>query len=242
MDWSVITHHWSFVLEGLKDTVLLSALGLCGAVAIGLFAAMLRLSPIPPLRWLAGLYVDFFRSTPLFIQLVWLFYAMPSLVGVQFSAFMTASIGLALYEGSFFTEVFRAGILAVPTGQREAALAQGMTSAQTMRRVILPQALRNMLPPATSSTVTLIKDSALVSVIGVTDLMWQGNELASSTFQPFEVLTFVAVLYLLLTYPLTILANVLHRRMLGGGERGRWRLRVANARAQIGAPAIEETV
>lgn len=230
------------MVQGLKDTVLLSALGLCGSVAIGLAAATLRLSPVPPLRWIAGLYVDFFRSTPLFVQLVWLFYAMPSLTGIQFSAFTTGAIGLALYEGSFFTEVFRAGILAVPTGQREAALAQGMTGAQAMRRVILPQALRNMLPPATSSTVTLIKDSSLVSVIGVADLMWQANELAASTFQPFEVLTFVALLYLILTYPLTILANALHRRMLGGSERGRWRLRVANARAQLGAPALEETL
>ena len=240
MDWSVITHHWSFVVQGLKDTVLLSALGLGGAVAIGLLAATLRLSPVAPLRWLAGLYVDFFRSTPLFIQLVWIFYAMPALTGVQFGAFTSGAIGLALYEGAFFTEVFRAGILAVPTGQREAALAQGMTGAQAMRRVILPQALRNMLPPATSSTVTLVKDSSLVSVIGVADLMWQANELASSTFQPFEVLTFVALLYLVLTYPLTILANALHRRMLGDGEPSLWRLRMARARAQLGGPAFEE--
>jgi polar amino acid transport system permease protein len=238
MDWSVISEHWDFVVAGLKNTVLISALALCGAVAIGLLAAGLRMSRIPPLRWLAGLYVDFFRSTPLFIQLVWLFYAMPILIGFNFSPFTTGAIGLALYEGSFFTEVFRAGILAVPTGQREAALAQGMTGSQAMRRVILPQAVRKMLPPATSSTVTLIKDSSLVSVIGVADLMWQANELAASTFQPLEVLTFVAVLYLLLTYPLTVLANALHRRTLAPGD-GRWRIRVDNARLLLGARARE---
>jgi polar amino acid transport system permease protein len=242
VDWSVIAEHWDFVAEGLKDTVLLSLLGLGGAVAIGLLAATMRLSRLPPLRWTAGLYVDFFRSTPLFIQLVWLFYAMPSLLDIQMSAFTAGAIGLALYEGSFFTEVFRAGILSVPTGQREAALAQGMTGTQAMRRVVMPQALRNMLPPATSSTVTLIKDSSLVSVIGVADLMWQANELAASSFQPFEVLTFVAFLYLLLTYPLTLLANYLHRRMLGGSERSGWRVRLASARAQLGAAALEERV
>jgi polar amino acid transport system permease protein len=238
MDWSVISAHWDFVVSGLEDTVLISVFSLCGAVAIGLLAAGMRMSRIPPLRWIAGLYVDFFRSTPLFIQLVWLFYAMPILIGFNFSPLTTGAIGLALYEGSFFTEVFRAGILAVPTGQREAAFAQGMTGSQAMRRVILPQAVRKMLPPATSSTVTLIKDSSLVSVIGVADLMWQANELAASTFQPLEVLTFVAFLYLLLTYPLTVLANALHRRTLSPGD-GRWRIRVDNARALLGPRAPE---
>lgn len=219
MNWSVVTHYWPFLIQGLTNTLIISAVGLAGAVAVGLLAAMLRVSPFPPLRWFGGLYVDFFRSTPLFIQLIWLFYAMPILTGFSFNALTSAIIGLSLYEGSFFTEVFRAGILAVPTGQREAGLAQGMTTLQVMRRIVLPQAVRKMLPPATSSTVTLIKDSSLASVIGISDLMWQASELGASTFHPFEVITFVAGIYLLLTYPLTLLSNQLHRRTLSADSR-----------------------
>lgn len=212
--WSVIGKYWDFVVHGLTYTLIVSGVALLGAVGIGLVACGLRLSRFAPVRFLGGLYVDVFRSTPLFVQLLWLFYALPILIGFSFSTVTAAAIGLSLYEGSYFTEVFRAGVLSVPAGQREAALAQGMTSLQALRRVVLPQAVRKVVPPAVSSTVTLIKDSSLASVIGVTDLMWQANELASSSFRPFQVITFVAVLYAALTYPLTLAGNYLQRRLV----------------------------
>lgn len=200
-----------FLLNGVWVTVVVSVVSLVLALALGLVVALARLSFVKPLVWAATLYVDFFRSTPLFIQLIWFFYVLPLLTGLSLDVFMTATIGLAAYSASFFAEVYRSGILAVPTGQREAALAQGMTSWQALRRVILPQAMRKMLPPAASTLVTHVKDSSLVSVIGLSDLMYQAYSLSAITFSPFEVLTAAAVLYFMLTYPLTVIANRLHK-------------------------------
>lgn len=203
----------SLLFDGLEITLVVSAVGLVFAVALGLVVAFVRMSRFRVVRFVGGLYIDFFRSTPLFAQLLWIFYALPILTGFSFGAKTAGIIGLALYEAAFFAEVFRAGILAVPGGQREAALAQGMTRAQVARRIVLPQAIRSMLPPATSTTVTLVKDSSLVSLIGVTDLLYQANSLAAVTLDPLGVITAAALLYFLLCYPITIAANWMHRRL-----------------------------
>lgn len=205
---------WNFLWIGLQATIEVSAISFVCAVAVGLLVAAMRLSRLWPLRTIGSLYVDFFRSTPLFSQLMWFFFALPIITGFSFNAITAGIIGLSLYEGAFYTEVFRAGILTLPRGQWEAGYAQGMTGLQVVRRIILPQAIWKMLPPATSSTITLVKDSSLVSLIGVSDLMWQTNQLASVSIHPMQVITFAGVLYLVLTYPLTLLSNFLHRRSL----------------------------
>ena len=203
-----------FLLLGAGTTVAIAALSSVLGIAIGIAVAGARLAPYRWLRWLGGLYVNFLRSTPLFIQLVWLYYALPILTGFSASAFVTGVIGLAAYEASYFAENFRAGVLAVPTGQREAALAQGMTIRQAYRKVLLPQAARLMLPPTAGTLVSLVKDSALVSVLGVADLLFQASALASYTLRPLEVLTIAGFMYIALAYPLTVVANLLHRRYL----------------------------
>jgi polar amino acid transport system permease protein len=162
----------------------------------------------------ASLYVDFFRATPVLAQLIWIYYALPILTGKSLTAFVAGSIGLSLYAGSFLAEIFRAGILSVERGQSEAALALGMSRAQAMRRVILPQATVRMLPPIGSSLITLVKDSALLSIIAVPELMRQSEALASLTFRRMEVLTVVSVIYFGLTYPLSRGVNYLHRRFI----------------------------
>ncbi len=214
MDVGAVTDNLPYLAAGVQITIEVSAIAVVIAVAVGLVMALARLSPIPPIAWLGGLYVNFFRSTPLLIQLVWFFYALPILSGVSFDAFTTGVIGLGLYEAAFFAEVFRSGILAVPTGQREAALAQGMTPLQAMRRVILPQAIRKTIPPAASSFVTLFKDSSLTSILAVPELLYKSSSLVSTTFSPISVLTAAALIYLALTYPQTLVANWLHRRYL----------------------------
>lgn len=207
------TEYLSLLLDGLEITLVVSAVGLVGAVVMGLLVATLRISRFGVVRFLGGLYVDFFRSTPLFVQLLWIFYALPILTGFSFGAKVAGIIALSLYEAAYFAEVFRSGILAVPSGQREAALAQGMTRFQVSRRVVLPQAIRYMVPPATNSTVTLVKDSSLVSLIGVTDLLYRANSLAAITLDPFGVLSAAAFIYFLICYPITIAANILYRRI-----------------------------
>jgi polar amino acid transport system permease protein len=183
-----------------------------GGMAIGLLVALVRIARVPLIDHAASLYVDFFRATPVLAQLIWIYYALPILTGKSLTAFVTGAIGLSLYAGSFLAEIFRAGILSVERGQSEAALALGMSRSQTMRRVILPQATVRMLPPIGSSFITLVKDSALLSIISVPELMRQSETLASLTFRRMEVLTVAALLYFALTYPLSQGVNWLHRR------------------------------
>jgi polar amino acid transport system permease protein len=193
-------------------TVQVSLIAMLGGIAIGLLIAFVRIGQVPILNGVAVLYVDFFRATPVLAQLVWIYYALPILTGRTLTAFVAGSIGLSLYAGSFLAEIFRAGILSVERGQSEAAMALGMTRAQTMRRVILPQAIVRMLPPIGSSLITLVKDSALLSIIAVPELMRQSDTLASLTFRRMEVYTVAAVIYFALTYPLSRGVDYLHRR------------------------------
>jgi polar amino acid transport system permease protein len=195
-------------------TIEVSLVAMLGGMAIGIVVALVRIARVPILDGIAALYVDFFRATPVLAQLVWIYYALPILTGTSLTAFVAGSIGLSLYAGSFLSEIFRAGILSIERGQTEAALALGMSGAQAMRRVILPQALVRMLPPIGSSLITLVKDSALLSIISLPELMRQSEALASLTFRRMEVLTIAAVLYFVLTYPLSRGVNALHRRLI----------------------------
>jgi polar amino acid transport system permease protein len=193
-------------------TIQVSLIAMVGGILIGLLVALVRIARVPVLNGVAALYVDFFRATPVLAQLIWIYYALPILTGTSLTAFVAGSIGLSLYAGSFLAEIFRAGILSVERGQTEAALALGMSRAQAMRRVILPQATVRMLPPIGSSLITLVKDSALLSIIAVPELMRQSEALASLTFRRMEVLTVASVIYFGLTYPLSRGVNYLHRR------------------------------
>jgi polar amino acid transport system permease protein len=195
-------------------TVLLNAVSIPIAAALGLLIAVLRLSRVRPLSFLGGIYSDFFRSTPFFVQIIWVFYALPIVTELQLSRFSAGVISLSAYMASYYAEVYRAGILAVPMGQREAAISQGMRDAQAMRRVILPQAITKMLPAFIGTVVIQIKESSIVSVIALADLMFSSSTVAGVSGRPLEVLTAAAVLYIVLAYPPTILANHLHRRQM----------------------------
>lgn len=204
--------YWPFLVSGVILTIQVSLIAMLCGMAIGMVVALVRIVRIPVANGVAILYVDFFRATPVLAQLIWIYYALPIITGRSLTAFVAGSIGLSLYAGSFLSEIFRAGILSVERGQTEAALALGMSRSQAMRRVILPQAVTRMLPPIGSSLVTLVKDSALLSVISVPELMRQSETLASLTFRRMEVLTIAAFLYFALTYPLSRGVDYLHRR------------------------------
>ena len=183
-DFSAFFKYLPFLLQGLEVTLYVSFLATCVGLAAGLVVALARLSPVPPLRWLAAFYVDFLRSTPLMIQLVWVFFALPILLGYSLPPVVAAVVTLGAYAGAYLAEIFRAGIVSIATGQRHAGLALGMTRTQVMRRIILPQAVVRMLPPIANTLITLIKDSSLVSVISVAELMWAAQSLASVTLRP----------------------------------------------------------
>ena len=213
-DFSAFFKYLPFLLQGLEVTLYVSFLATCVGLAAGLVVALARLSPVPPLRWLAAFYLDFLRSTPLMIQLVWVFFALPILLGYSLPPVVTAVVTLGAYAGAYLAEIFRAGIVSIATGQRHAGLALGMTRTQVMRRIILPQAVVRMLPPIANTLITLIKDSSLVSVISVAELMWAAQSLASVTLRPVEILTGTGLLYVLVAYPLSLGVELVRRRYL----------------------------
>jgi polar amino acid transport system permease protein len=212
--FDIVLRNLPFLLEGARLTIVITLISMSIGMVVGLIAALARLSRFRVPRWLSSLYIDFFRSTPLLVQLVWFFFVLPIIIGYSITAFTAGTIALSLYVGAYLAEIYRAGIRSIEAGQREAAMALGMTSRQAMRRIILPQAVVRMLPPFGSMFVTLFKESALVSAIGVADLLRRGLSLSQVTVRPVEVLTVTALIYLVLTYVQTIWVNALHRRYL----------------------------
>ncbi|MBN1140865.1 MAG: amino acid ABC transporter permease [Deltaproteobacteria bacterium] len=199
------------LLKGLGVTLQIVAWSLILALLFGLCAALLRLSPSPVARGIARVYLEAVRNTPLLIQLFFLYFVVAPLVGL--GRFPTAVLALALFEGAYASEIFRAGILAVDKGQWEAARSLGFGRFQAYRRVILPQALRHILPPLTGQAVSLIKDSALVSTIAILDLTMRGQMIVARTFLTFEIWFTVAAIYLAVTLSLSALAWRLELRL-----------------------------
>lgn len=211
-DWGVVWENLGFLLEGAWTTIVLTVVTMAFAVVGGLVLAFLRMSPFRVVRAGATAFVEFFRATPLILQIYWVFYILPATFDIQFSAFTTGVVGLSLNVSAFNSETFRAGITSIRRGQWHAALALGMTRAQVMRQVILPQAVWRVLPALASTWVSLFKDTSLVSTIAVADLAYNALQVRARTYRILEVLTAMAVLYWLMGYPQAKLVDWIHRR------------------------------
>ena len=204
---------------GLWVTVQLSVLGLVGALMLGTAVALTRVSPIEPLRWAGAAYVEFFRNTPLVVQLFFLFLGLP-LLGLRFAQdtfdniFRAAFVGMALYHGAYVAEVVRGGLLGVDRGQIEAARSLGLSYVQTLREVQLPQTFRAVIPPLGNIAIALVKNTSLASTIGVTELLFGAEIVESRTFRAEEAFLTATLLYLGLTIPLGLVVNGLERRLL----------------------------
>jgi polar amino acid transport system permease protein len=199
------------LIDGLLVTFQVSALGLVLAFLFGLVTALLRMSNSLVGTTVARLYLELVRNTPLLVQLFFLYFVIAPVLGI--GRFTSAVLALALFEGSYASEIFRSGIISVHRGQWEAAYSLGLSAYHTYRHIILPQAVRRMLPPLTSQGVSLIKDSALVSTIAVYDLTMRAQVIISETFLTFEVWFTVAAMYLVITVLLSSVANVLEHRL-----------------------------
>ncbi|MER8369937.1 amino acid ABC transporter permease [Mesorhizobium sp. M1348] len=197
------TEYLPLLLHGVWLTVMITLLALCLATALGLVWALLRTSEIRCLAVPTRLLVDFVRGIPLLVVLFYIYFVAPE-IGINLTALQAGTIGLGLAHSCYLGETFRAGIEAVDKGQVEAAKSIGMKRALMMRRVVLPQAVKIILPPYANNMIMLLKDSSLVSVISVQELTMQGKMLASSTFDNMTVFTLVALLYLCLTVPLNL--------------------------------------
>jgi His/Glu/Gln/Arg/opine family amino acid ABC transporter permease subunit len=211
-DWSVIWDNRERLLEGALMTVWLTICTMVLAIPGGLALAFLRLSPWRALRLPATALVEFFRSTPLILQLYWVYYVMPAFLDIQMSAFATALLGLGLNISAFNSETFRAGILSIRQGQWNAGLSLGMSRVQLMRKIVLPQAIMRVLPALASTWVSLFKDTSLVSIITVADLSYVSLKIRSENFRFLEVLTAMAAIYWLMGYPQAKMVDWLHRR------------------------------
>jgi His/Glu/Gln/Arg/opine family amino acid ABC transporter permease subunit len=211
-DWSVVTGNLGLLLQGAEVTVALTCITMALAIPGGLLLATLRLSPFAPLRVAATAFVEFFRATPLILQLYWMFYVLPAFFDVQLSEWATAIVGLVCNVSSFNAETFRAGIRSIRPGQWHAGLALGMGGPQVFFRIVLPQAAMRVLPALATTWVSLFKDTSLVSVIAVADLSYVALKLRAETYRILEVLTAMAALYWLMGYPQAKLCDWVHRR------------------------------
>ncbi|MGH7227395.1 MAG: amino acid ABC transporter permease [Gemmataceae bacterium] len=197
--WNVLLPYLPMFARGLLVTFEVSIASELVAILIGLIAGMARVSRVRPARFVAVAYIDFFRGVPLLVTLVWIYYGVSLLFHINISAFAAGVSGLGVTYGAFLAEVFRAGIEAIPKGQTEASYSLGLSRAKTMRYIVLPQALRIVFPPLANSFIGMLKDSSLVAILSVTDLMRVGMIVAADTFRAFEAYTFVAVVYYAVT-------------------------------------------
>jgi polar amino acid transport system permease protein len=212
-DWSVVwDNRWRFI-DGAEVTVMLTAATMALALPGGLLLALLRLSPIRLVSSATAGFVEFFRATPLILQIYWVFYVLPAAFDITLSEITTALVGLSLNVSAFNSETFRAGILSIRRGQWNAALALGMSRWQVLRMIILPQAVLRILPALASTWVSLFKDTSLVSIIAVADLSYVSLKVRSETYRILEVLTAMAALYCLMGYPQAKLVDWIHRRL-----------------------------
>lgn len=210
-DLNLVRRTWSLFLKGVWWTASLAFLSLLLGLPIGLLLALMRVQSLKALSAAAAVYVEVMRGTPLLVQILFIYFVLPAF-GLYLSAFTAGVVALTLNSAAYISEIFRAGILSIDVGQMEAACSLGMTYSQAMRRIILPQTFRRVVPPLTNEGIALLKDSSLVSVIGLTELAQTGQQLASNYAAPLTFWPVVAVFYLLLTFPLTRIAQYLERR------------------------------
>ena len=212
LDWTVAWQHRALLFDGVVVTVLLTILTMAIAVPGGIAIMLLRQSRFAAVRAAGTAYVEFFRNLPLILLVYWAFYVLPLLIDVRVSPFATGLIALSLNVSAYNSETFRAGVNSIRKGQLDAALALGMSRWQMMARVVLPQALRRVLPVLASTWVSLFKDTSLVSVIAVGDLAHAALQVRSQTFRVLEMLTVMAVIYWCLGYPQAKLVDWIDRK------------------------------
>jgi len=198
------------LLKGLAVTFQISGVSLLLSFIFGLVTAVFRLSGSMLARILARGYVEVIRNTPLLVQIFFIYFVLGPILDI--SRFTSAVLALSLFEGAYASEIFRAGIVSIHKGQWEAAHSLGLNSFDTYRRIILPQAIRRILPPLTSQAVSLVKDSALVSTIAVYDLTMRGQEIIAETYLAFELWFAIAAIYLVVTVTLSVVANMMETR------------------------------
>jgi polar amino acid transport system permease protein len=218
-------YHWDFgslwdyrqlIATGFAFTLVYTAVCVAAGLVVGLVVAIGRLSSSGWLTVPLRAYVELFRCTPVLVQLVWIYYALPIVSGIEISATTAAVLTLSLYGGAFYSEIIRGGIVSIDAGQTEAGRALGMTRVQTLRRIVLPQAFSRMLPPLMNQSIIQLKNTSLLSILAVPDLLYQGQTIAHQTYRPLEAYTMVAIAYFMVLFPATLLARHFEKHQASG--------------------------
>ncbi|MFB1558668.1 ABC transporter permease subunit [Staphylococcus aureus] len=212
-DSGFISKYGSFFLKGIKITILISLIGVALASILGAFVALMKLSKIKIISWIASIYIEILRGTPMLVQVFIVFFGITAALGLDISALVCGTIALVINSSAYIAEIIRAGINAVDKGQMEAARSLGLNYRQTMKSVIMPQAIKNILPALGNEFVTLIKESSIVSTIGVGEIMFNAQVVQGISFDPFTPLLVAAALYFVLTFVLTRIMNMIEGRL-----------------------------
>ena len=219
LDFDFMVERWKFIVAGVGWTILLAILSIALASILALLGALGRLSSFPPAYAAATFYISLIRGTPLLLQVIFFFLALPQL-GIRLSGLWAGVLALGLNYGAYMTEIMRAGIQSVDIGQREAAMAIGMNQRQIMLRVVLPQALRLVIPPIGNQFIAMLKDTALISVTGfVWEILWRAQRVGRANFRNLEALLIAALLYWIITIMFTIVQGRIEKYMARGERR-----------------------
>lgn len=211
-DFAILWANAPFLWNGMLLTIELTALAVTGGLLFGVILAVLRISRVRPLAWLVEGYVNFLRSMPLILVIFWFYTLVPKLISRPVSGFYSVLIAFIMFEAAYYSEIVRAGISSVRRDQIAAAMALGLTNLQTMRYVILPQAVRNMVPVLLTQSIVMLQDTSLVYVVGLRDFLTSADIVASRDNRPTELYMFVALVFLVICFSASRLVNRLRRR------------------------------
>jgi arginine/lysine/histidine transport system permease protein len=216
VDFSFLQKYYGFFIDGTSITLFLSFFGVALGVMLGVLLALMKLSKNILLKSFSTAYIELVRGTPLLVQLYIIYYGLPRLVGLDFGDITLGIVAISLNSAAYVAEIIRAGILSIDKGQMEAARSLGMPHNMAMKTIIIPQAFKNILPALGNEFIVLIKESSIVSVVGIHDLMYNADTVRGNTYLPFEPLIIAALIYFVITFILSKLLGLLERRMRAG--------------------------
>ncbi len=211
-NFNLIVESLPLLLSGAWITIEITGMSVGAGFLIGMIVSLVRMSSITPLKWIAKLYVDIIRGTPLLVQIFIIYFALPRVIGHPINPYVAAVAACSINSGAYVSEIFRAGLQSVDKGQMEAGRSLGLSWAQTMRFIIMPQAIKNIIPALGNEFIAMLKDSSLVSVIGFEELTRRGQLIIAKTYGSFEIWSAVAMIYLIMTFTISQLVGYFERR------------------------------
>jgi len=211
--WWVILRYWPALLDGMQITLKITVISIFLGLILGMIIAIARLSKNKIISTIASAYIELFRCTPVLVQIIWIFYCLPIFFNMELSGMTSGIVALTLNVAAFYAEAYRSGIQAIKRDQYDAAEALGFNKFQALRYIIMPQAVMIIIPVILSNSVSLFKESSLVSTVAIADLMYQGRLISTRIYRPIEILTFVAILYFAVAFPLTVLVRKIEEKI-----------------------------